>query len=141
MFGVVLFFTPDLCGRKISLTFTAVLSAIASAVILFVPNTAAKSAGFFVIGFAHNKNSVSFTYCWELFPVKHQDIAITALGFYDTGNIAFSCAFVLLTGLPMQTYMIINFTLGVAGLILFILLVPESPKFLLMNDPSSSRGI
>lgn len=66
---------------------------------------------------------------------------ITLVSFYDTGNIALSCAYIMFIDSRIQNYMIINFGLSLFGGIMFVLMVPESPKFLLMKNPNSQRAI
>lgn len=51
------------------------------------------------------------------------------IGFYDTGNIALASAYTLYINKNMHNYLIINWACSLVGVFIFILIVPESPKY------------
>lgn len=61
--------------------------------------------------------------------------------FYDSANIALASAYSLYIDKNMHNYLIINWVLSIIGGIIFVLMVPESPKYQLMKDPTSTKAI
>jgi len=140
-FGISLFFMPDQFGRRITILFSQFIAVLGYAMIIFIPNLIAKSIGFFIIGFVHIKNSIAYTQCSEFLPLKNQEMAITLISLYDTANITLCCVYVMFFDIKINDYVLINFCFAALALILYFFIVPESPKFLLMNDPTSEKGI
>lgn len=137
LIGIVTFIMPDSIGRKKTIILFFILSMSGHSLVLFCRNPIFKSVGFFLIGFAHIKNSCSFQYCSELFPKNKQQIAITVISFYDTCNIALICAYIKFVRPSTQEFLIINFGIALVAGLLFFLLAPESPKWFFSIDEQS----
>lgn len=60
--------------------------------IIFSPSIMVKKIGFFVFGYLHIKNSLSYTHMFELIESKHQVFCSTIITGIDTLTITVTCA-------------------------------------------------
>ena len=97
--------------------------------------------GFFIQGVLHLKITLSYLYCAELLENKHKDIAMTMISLYDTGTQALICYY-----LQAYDYNLVKVNryfqvFGTIACIIFMFIIPESPRYLFMKDPQSKKAI
>jgi hypothetical protein len=100
---------------------------------LLWPNYWARMAGFALIGFSQLKNNVSYTWLFESVESRHKSSACSVLNAFDTLTMAITCFYFLAIS---RNWFWLYFTMTVLATFSFMLtmaIVPESPKWLLIN--------
>ena len=100
-----------------------------------------KSIGFFLLGFFHYRVPLSFCHSTELCADKDKSKIATFITFIDSGLIMVAALVFSFVDKNVQHLLEIMFYIGTFGVVMFILIIPESPRFLFMNDPNSKEGI
>jgi MFS family permease len=136
--GIILAPVPDLIGRKASFILFGLIHAIAQLTALYSVDYYVRFAAMGTMGFFYARNSVCFNWMFELTGTGNQNMVNAAINTWDAGTGLIICGFYLTierNWLPiyaMYTY------LGIAGLLVQSLLLPESPKWLLINGKKSA---
>ena len=100
--GIVLFFLPDMMGRKGTLMTVLPFLITASAASIYSPNLKVKAIGNFIQGFLHIKVSCSFQYMYELVPRQHKVLACSILSMFDSMSLVLVCASILVLKVSFQ---------------------------------------
>ena len=137
IFGASLFFLPDSFGRKKSMNFLLVFNVIGIYIVTFYSSSLMKSIGFFLMGFFHLKISLSFCYSTELCTDKDKAKMPTFIQFFDSSLILIAPLIFKYIDKNTQPLLNILLYIGTTGCILFVILVPESPRHIFMKDPNS----
>lgn len=95
--------------------------------------------GFFLIGFFHLKISLSYTYAVELVPESSKQIVLTIISAYDACSLLIACSIMKFYKPSENIVMQFHFVSGLIALILFALIIPESPKWLFMKKGTNCR--
>ena len=98
--------------------------------------------GSFITGFFHIKISNSLTHLYELVQDKYKPMSSTIINVIDDATL-------LIMGIGLKYFVKdLNeiykwaFIVGTCGTVLYLFLIPESPKWLFFNEgPDSKRGI
>ena len=133
-FGVILFFMPDKYGRKATMKFTLPFYILSQYFILFQHNISIKSIGFFMQGFFHIKITNSFTHIIELVPDIYKSKVSTLIVAFNVGSVALVSFLILNVDNDENHCLKAMFWLGILSMVVYFLVVPESPRFLLMNQ-------
>ena len=86
-----------------------------------------------MLGFFHIKITNSFTHILELVPDRMKSKVVTYIAAFDSGSVAFFSAILYFVESDEEKVKHAWFWMGVGGVVLYFLVVPESPRFLLMN--------
>jgi len=112
---------------------------LASALVTYSNNVDMMKLGLFMIGFLHTKTTVSYTHIVELVADKHKKIALTIINAYD-------CSILLIVGMFYKFYqpntdllLHYQFILGAICCVLYMVVAPESPQWLILKNGSNSQ--
>jgi NhaP-type Na+/H+ or K+/H+ antiporter len=133
LFGLVLFPVPDKLGRKRTMSIVMTIYLIAQWVSLLCNDFHIKSISYFIQGFLHIKITLSYTHMFELVDEDSKSFCSSVITVFEIttfGIIGFSLQFI-----TRDITEIIKFlnTIQTIGVILYLVTVPESPRWLLMN--------
>lgn len=140
--GVVLYWMPDKLGRKGTMIWALPIQGIAFFLMVFGDDIAKKSFGSFLAGFFHIKVSNSFTHLYELVPEKYRPISSAIINVVD--DAVFIVFGICLKFFIKDLNVIFKWTFIIQSIavVLYLLLIPESPKWLFyFEGPDSKRGI
>lgn len=136
--GMLMFFIPDLLGRKTSMHIMIFFNIIGGYLSVFCVDMDLKKLGFFLIGMFHLKISLSYIYISEFLEVRHNLFASTIISAFDGSSLIIICLALKWTG-DLKIIFEFAFYLGIMGSIIFIVLMKESPKHLLIANPKNSQ--
>jgi high-affinity Fe2+/Pb2+ permease len=97
--------------------------------------------GFFIMGLMHLKITLSYQYCAELMENNHKQISLTFISMFDTAQIGVCCFYLLYIDTNLIKYLKGMFCIGTVAFVLFLVLIPESPRYLFMKNPMSKEAI
>jgi MFS family permease len=136
--GIIFFFLPDFIGRKKTMTFILPLYIVSCYISIFPKTILIKKIGFWMQGLFHLKISLSYTSCIELVPENYKNISSTIISAFDASTITISCL-IYKFYTPNQDFVYeLMFYIGSIACIMYILIVPESPRWVFMNKGSNS---
>jgi MFS family permease len=131
--GAIFFFLPDAIGRKNVMSLFMIFLMFGLYISAFASDYHYMKLGFFLIGFFHLKISLSYTYAAELVPESSKQIVLTLISAYDACSLLIACCIMKYYKPSEHLVMQLHFGLGLIALILFSLVIPESPKWLFMK--------
>jgi MFS family permease len=131
--GILTSSLTDKLGRRRSHWLFSTGHLIAQALILFVPNQIAHVIGFSMLGFFMAKNTLCFTYAFEFMVKDHKGCASTCLNMLDFSVCVIAGLFFLLATPRWELLCYPLFAAGAIGFVIVSLLLPESPKWLLLQ--------
>ena len=131
--GIIFFFLPDMLGRRKTMSIFYPLNLLSCFIAIYSKTLLMKKIGFFMIGLFHVKLSLSQTYLLELVPFSKKNIGITVMIAFDASNLMVACLLFKYLKVDFETILSFYFILGIIAYILFILIIPESPKWLFMK--------
>lgn len=100
-----------------------------------------KSAGMFIMGLFHIKISNSYTHMYELVHEKDKAMATTVINTIDDGSILYIAAAVYYNR-DLNKIFVIAWSLAFVASVLYLMLIPESPRWLFFTyGPKSAKGI
>ena len=120
---------------------SAIFIAIGFALTVYGPTMQLKKIGFIIQGIMHMKNSLAFLLTTELIPNKNLAISLTLLTLLDTFTIGGTCLLIKYVDRDVNNLLEVYFKVGCVCSILFAVLIPESPKWMLMKEPNSKEAI
>ena len=85
--------------------------------------------------------SLSFTHCLELIPESHKSSALTFINVFDQISMVWFAMILKFIDPDMEDLYKGVFFLGIVTALLYILLIPESPRWEFLKDPRSAKGI
>ena len=131
--GLFNFPVPDLIGRKKAMLLYGAISLGAQLTMLFSNSYWVRLVCFVVIGFVCIKNAVSYVWVFELVETKHKGTVCSVVSMFDEMTPLIFCCYIKFVNkdwFPLVAGMTFA---GVVALFLAVVVVPESPKFLLIN--------
>ena len=107
------------------------------AIVVFNSSSVMKQVGYFCMAVLHMRITISFCHASELVSEKHKPVVSTIINIIDSGSIMCAAVYFLYVDNNTQKLLEFMFYLGTVVSILYIALIPESPRFLFMKDPNS----
>lgn len=138
--GLPMMVMPDQMGRKKSMILALIVSIFAVYLCIYGKTLEIKSWGFFIHGMFHIRITIAFTHLIELVDNANKDICQTVLTFFDTFSIAIMCLWLQFVDNNLQRFLNVYFTAGLFSIVVYVLIIPESPRWLLLRDPASAKG-
>ena len=135
--GILLFFLPDKIGRKGTMKFVLPAHIIASFISVFGNSLYLKSVGFFLQGVLHLRITISYCHCLELVMDKHKPIASTAINSLDSGSIMIMAGIFNYYNKHVNQVLQIYWAIGFFFCLVYFYAIPESPRYLFMQNPNS----
>ena len=137
--GVIFFFLPDLIGRKKTMTYILPLYIISCYISIFSQSVLIKKIGFWLQGIFHLKISLSYTSCLELVPESKKVLSSTIISAVDASTILISCL-IYKYYMPVEAFVLeLMFYIGSLACFIYILVIPESPRWVFMKQGSNSQ--
>lgn len=125
---------PQQIGRKKSMTPVLLLYLVASNLTVYGGSLSLKKIGFFIQGLLHIKITLSYTHLLEMVPDDaSKAICSTVVNAFDAvtlGIQGFVYMYVVADAVKFIEFMNI---VGTIAILSYILIVPESPKWLFLN--------
>ena len=131
--GLILAPLPDKIGRKKTFIIFSLIYAVAEVSCLYCSSYWVRFVCMGVMGFLYARNTVCYNWMFELCGNKHYSQANAAMNFCDAAISVVVCGFFLLIKRDWKPILMIYSFLGLSGIVLQVLLLPESPRFLLIN--------
>lgn len=131
--GIMLAGITDRIGRRKAAQIFLAVNLCAQTIIIFVPTFYGRLFGYMLYASANTKNSVAYVWIFELVEAKYKTKACTFINSVDTLTMVITASYILFVS---RNWFPLEFTLlllGVANYICLTLLMPESPKWLLMT--------
>lgn len=103
---------------------------------LLCPNYWIRMTAFAIMGFSQLKNSVCYTWLFTLVHTSNKQSVCTFLNAFDTLTLCVTCCYFVFVS---REWFYLYFTMTLLGTLSFavmIFCIPESPKWLLLNDQS-----
>ena len=88
--GMLMFFIPDLLGKKFSMLIMMFFNIIGGYLSVFCVDVDLKKIAFFLIGMFHLKIPLSYIYISEFVESKHNLLAYTIISAYDGTTLIFT---------------------------------------------------
>ena len=129
--GIVFFMLPDLIGRKGAMKFIMPLNIIGCYMTIYTNTLFLKTLGYFIQGVFHLKVSTSFMHLQELVPEEHRDKAVTIVTSIDSSMVIIGCFLLQFVNNNETDVTGLMFWIGCVAIVLYFLLVPESPSWTL----------
>lgn len=131
--GLLTFPLLDKLGRRRSHWVFSTLALLAQALIVFVHNYVAHVIGYALIGFLMAKQALCYSWVFDLLMKDHKSSALTCIHLLDFSTCVIGGIYFVLSEQPDWRELIYPlFCLGVIGFLMCSLLLPESPKWLLL---------
>jgi MFS family permease len=131
--GLALSPLPDRLGRKKTLLIIGCLHIPVQFIMLYTNNYTVRLICFTLLGFFYVKNTCAYNWMFEIAEDKHKALSCSLINSWDcTNGLTFGLYFFLVR--PSAPDMLTAYTfLGLICFVVQIWLIPESPKFLLIN--------
>ena len=91
-----------------------------------------------MLGFFHLKITLSYNHMLDLVPSKYKSLMTTIITAHDAGTSMFACLFFKFVKPNQDLLFTIHFWLGFTSCALYLLFVPESPRWLLLKKGINS---
>ena len=98
-----------------------------------------KSIGYFFLGFFHMKISLSFTYALELVPNRYKSTMTTIIAAGDAASPLLSGFYFKFIEMNTENLLKMHFMTCLTGSFLFIVMIPESPRWLFLQKGVNSH--
>jgi len=139
--GVVFFFFPDHFGRKKSLNIFLIAQVFAVYLTIFSKEVSAIKIGFFLQGVFHMKTTITYVHCIELMDEASKMTASMCINAFDSGSLMVSCIVFYYWNNNVDDFLRLMYFVGCAAIVLYMLVIPESPRWQFMSDCRSKEGI
>ena len=123
----------DLYGRRKSTLVLLGLNLIAQTIIIFCPSYSMRMLGFIIYGIGNTKNSVCYIWLCELMETRHKSSACSVLNTFNSATIAIFGLYVLFISRDWFYIIFFMYLLGVISWFIILLMIPEAPRWLLIN--------
>ena len=98
-----------------------------------------KEIGYFFMGLFHLKITLSYTHVMDMVPTDYKSTVSTLITAADSGSPMFACLFLKFYQPDEHLLLKIHFWCGFVGCILFIVFIPESPRWLFLRKGVNSQ--
>lgn len=112
----------------------------ANYLITFDETLLGKKIGFALLGIFHLRQVLATQMCVELMSNNHKAMSLTAINFFNSFSPALASIYFLYVDQDEYLFFKWVFYFGIFVSILFVIIVPESPRWLMMLDPESQKG-
>lgn len=126
--GSTLFVLPNLIGRKKAMTVSVFMALVSTALLIYGDSINIKMIGFFIQGYFHIKLTLVFPYCSDFVENRHKQIVVTLINVMDTVSITLCALFITFVSPDLIRFIEIWFFMNVAFFVVFVLVMPESPR-------------
>lgn len=135
-------FLPDMLGRKGTMNIFVPLYIISSYLSTYSHSLLLLKIGFFFNGFLHLKGTLCYTHGVELIPDKYKALIPTLINFYDCASTLILALFFKFIDPDVDKILHILYIIGWVASILYLIIIPESPKWLIIREgPRSKQAI
>lgn len=128
--GLLLFAMPDRFGRKFTMVTNLTVHVAAQYIILFSSTLGMRSFGLILFGCAQLKQTVSYVWATELAPAAKSTVITVSLTCFNSGSLAFICAYFLLISRDWFPLMLFMTVLSTIAYLACVFVLPESPFWL-----------
>ena len=132
--GIIFFSMPDAIGRKATMRNLLPPLIIACSLSVYGNSIVLKGIGFFFQGFFHLKTMLSYTHIFELVSKDHKSFCATFIGTFDSLSFAFHGLYYTFVEKDGVAYLEYTYWIGTVATILYLLIIPESPRWLFQNQ-------
>mmetsp|Transcript_12808 Transcript_12808/g.21674 ORF Transcript_12808/g.21674 Transcript_12808/m.21674 type:complete len:203 (-) Transcript_12808:1054-1662(-) len=134
--GIILLNMPEVLGRKKTMSILMALYLFFSQLTIYSPSLVWKAVGFFMQGFLHLKITLSYTHIFELIDDRSKQLCATTMNAFDASTL-FTIGFCL-KFVESDVVVVVETmnAIGSLAIILYLLFVPESPRWLMVNQRS-----
>lgn len=112
---------------------------IAYFLVVMANSVTVKSIGSFCLGLMHIKISTSYTHCYELVLDKHRAPCSTVINIVDDTSLAIIGFILRFVHNDLNLVFKYHWIVGSVAIVLYMLIVPESPKWLFFAEGASSK--
>ena len=130
--GLLFFPVVDKIGRKKSHWIFSTGHILAQALILFFPGFVARAIGFSLLGFMMVKNSLVYTWTFEFLLKDYKPIGSSIVNMLEFSNCIIAGVYFICISRDVTPLLNFFFGISVLGYVSVSLLLPESPKWLLL---------
>jgi MFS family permease len=123
----------DRLGRRKSTLLLYGVSLVAQTIIIFCPSYWARMVGYMIFGIGNTKNSVCYVWLFELMETRSKSSACSVLNIINSSTMVVFGLYVLLISKDWFYIEIVMYVLGVTAYAIIFFLLPESPRWLLIN--------
>ena len=106
---------------------------LGSGLAVFGPTLYIKAIGLFLQGLFHVKITLSYTHLFELVDEDAKSLCATVLGVAVSSTLAISGIFYIIVSRDAVMFIETVFKIEAVAVILYLIVVPESPRWLLLN--------
>ena len=139
--GVFTILMPDQFGRKNLMKVVLPLQIFAAYLTCFGESTAVVKTGFFLQGLLHTRITVCNMHSIELVEDQHKPFMSTCINVFDSSMIMVCCVVVKNFCKDMDKVLQVWWLIGSIACVLYLALVPESPRWLFMQKSNNKEGI
>ena len=90
-------------------------------------------------GVLHLKLTICFVFMTEIMPESHRSLAISLITAFDSGTLMVICIYFKFFSRDVQAFYEFFFYLGVVFTLVLIVVVPESPSWLIVKQGPNSK--
>ena len=130
--GFIFFPVIDKIGRKSSHWIFSSGHLLAQSLILFQSSFPARAIGFSIMGFMMAKNSLVYTWTFEFLLKDHKALGSSIVNMLEFATCIIAGIYFLTVSRSVAPLLNFFFVISVTGYVSVSLLVPESPKWLLL---------
>jgi MFS family permease len=131
--GFTLSQVPERLGRRQSALLFLGINLVAQTVIIFCPGYFSRLLGFVLYGIGNIKNSVMYVWLFELVQTKNKAAAVTFLNAFDSSVMVQFGLYVIFVSRHWFYIELVAYSLAIASFMVIWRVIPESPKWLLIN--------
>lgn len=130
--GFLFFPVIDKIGRKNSHWIFSTGHLLAQTLILFFPSYIARAIGFSLLGFMMAKNSLIYTWTFEFLLKDHKPIGSSIVNILEFATCIIGGTYFLCISRDVTPLLHFFFVISIIGYVSVSLLLPDSPKWLLL---------
>lgn len=140
IFGLPFIIMPDQIGRKKSMIVALAVSVPSVMWVSYSSDFWSKKWAYFLFGMFHMKITLAYTHIMEMTDNSNKIFANTGIAVFDSLTVAFGYVFLISVNSSVKLLVNMFNVMGIVGIVLFLIFIPESPRWLLLRDPNSKQG-